>query len=366
MRRFVLALACLVALTAGVSAVGAATVTPVTSGLDSPRGLAFLPNGSLTVAEAGHGGDVCFDGTCVGTSGRISTIDLASGAHAPFVTGLVSVLDPEGGAIGVDGLSTQGGRLLALMGANPAPLAGASCDGLAGDCPEVLAAARAQLGQLLKVNASGGWKAIAGVGAFDYQFTADNPGGDTYGHEIDSNPYGVLALPSGTFVADAGSNTVDWVGNNGAISIVQRFPVPDPMEPFPTDAVPTCVAQGASGLVVADLAGRIWTQSGGTWDIAADQNGDHYTGCAGDGNGNVYVVSMFHGLFPSPAVAMTGSVLKLAGDGTVTTVASGLLFPNGITVGPDGALYVSVGSICGAAPGGMCGPFTGGVARITP
>jgi glucose/arabinose dehydrogenase len=45
---------------------GAATVTPravtvttVTSGLDNPRGLAFLPNGTFAVAEAGHGGDVC-------------------------------------------------------------------------------------------------------------------------------------------------------------------------------------------------------------------------------------------------------------------------------------------------------------------
>src|SRR5262245_42723005 len=31
----------------------AATVTTVTSGLDNPRGLAFLPNGTLAVAEAG-------------------------------------------------------------------------------------------------------------------------------------------------------------------------------------------------------------------------------------------------------------------------------------------------------------------------
>jgi hypothetical protein len=97
---------------------------------------------------------------------------------------------------------------------------------------------------------------MAGVGAFDYQFTVDNPGGDTYGHEQDSNPYGVLPMPSGTYVADAGSNVLSWAGNNGHVSIVHRFPVAmNPPEPFPTDAVPTCVAPQGNHLVVADLAG---------------------------------------------------------------------------------------------------------------
>ena len=34
---------------------GALTITPVASGLDNPRGLAFGPNGALYVAEAGVG-----------------------------------------------------------------------------------------------------------------------------------------------------------------------------------------------------------------------------------------------------------------------------------------------------------------------
>ena len=40
--------------------VGAApTVTTVTTGLDSPRGIAFF-QGNLVVGEAGHGGSDCF------------------------------------------------------------------------------------------------------------------------------------------------------------------------------------------------------------------------------------------------------------------------------------------------------------------
>jgi sugar lactone lactonase YvrE len=73
---------------------------------------------------------------------------------------------------------------------------------------------------------------------------------------------------------------------------------------------------------------------------------------------------MFAGLFPNPG---TGSILKLAPGGGVSSLATGpLVFPNGITVGPNGVLYVSVNSVCDATPGGDCGPFTGGVVKITP
>jgi hypothetical protein len=363
MKRIALAqlMVCLAALT--LIGASSAAVTPVASGLDSPRGLAFTPHGTLVVAEAGHGGDTCFDGTCIGTTGQISSVNLATGSHTAFATGLFSVLDPEGGAIGVDGLSFQGGRLLAIMGIFPQAFAGAGCNGQPSDCAQSLATARAQAGRLLMVSPSGNVRSIAGVGAYDFHFTADNPGGETYGTEVDANPYGVLALPGGTYVADAGSNTLDWVGNNGNISIVYRFPVPNPAEPFPTDAVPTCIAASSSGtLYVGDLAGRIWSVSGSSATLVSGQvGGRHFTGCAADPNGNVYFVSMFSGLFPNPG---TGTVVKLAANGTMSNVAAHLIFPNGIAVG-FGALYVSVNSVCPAVPGPACGPLTGGIVKIT-
>jgi len=49
----VLAMTMVVALLPSTAA-AAPTITPVTSGLDSPRGIAFL-HGSLMVGEAGHG-----------------------------------------------------------------------------------------------------------------------------------------------------------------------------------------------------------------------------------------------------------------------------------------------------------------------
>jgi len=334
-----------------------ATVIPVAAGLDSPRGLAFLKNGTLVVAEAGHGGDVCLDGACLGVSGHVSKVDPTTGSHTPVVSGLFSVLDPEGGAVGIDGLSAQGGRLLGIMGLYPQAFAGADCSKVPSapaDCAEVLAAAQSQAGALLTLRSNGSFKQITNVGAFDYQFTVDNPGGSVYGTEQDANPYGLLALRQGTFVADAGSNTLDWVAKDGTVSIVHRFPVPDPAEPFPTDAVPTCVASSGDHLVVADLAGRIWKETvGGDATLLSGPTGttyaggNHFTGCAADRDGNVYVVSMFNGLFPSPATAKTGSVVKVTASGDVATLAGteGLDFPNGITVGEHGNLYITVGSI---------------------
>jgi hypothetical protein len=206
---------------------------------------------------------------------------------------------------------------------------------------------------------------LAGVGLFDFNFTAENPGDGTFGDEIDANPYGVLAMPSGTYVADAGANTLDWVGNNGDITILHRFPVPDQPELFPTDGVPTCIAQGAGRLIVADLSGRIWSVNGtNVTELSTQVAGRHFTGCAADAAGNVYLVSIFSGAgFPTPN---TGEVVELAANsnGAVTSIASGLNFPNMIAIGPDGQLYVTVNSVC-PATAGKCGPLTGALIKIT-
>ena len=86
---------------------------------------------------------------------------------------------------------------------------------------------------------------------------------------------------------------------------------------------------------------------------------------AADDTGNVYFVSMFAGLFPNPG---TGSIVKVSASGGMSTLATNmpLVFPNGIAVGPTGALYVSVNSVCTTAPPNPCGTLTGGVVRITP
>jgi hypothetical protein len=95
----------------------------------------------------------------------------------------------------------------------------------------------------------------------------------------------------------------------------------------------------------------------------------HITGCTSDGRGNVYFVNMFGSgapFTPPPASNfLIGNVVQYnAETGKASMLANGLMLPNMDTIGPDGNLYVSVGSICPTA-GFLCNGATGGVVKIT-
>jgi hypothetical protein len=274
--------------------------------------------------------------------------------------------------VGADGLATPGGKILTVIGEYPQQYASWTCAGQPVDCPQVLAAARKQAGILLYVSPAGVGKGAGSVGGFDYAWTGtDNHQLST---EIDANPYGILATAQGTFVADAGSNTLDFARPNRQIQLLGGVPAPA-AGGFPTDGVPTCIAQAGGKTYVADLAGRLWTWNGSIKSLTSSKGKGkkavppptsvplltqvsvpagvlhHVTGCTADPAGNLYLVDMWGS--PGPPIpagpmstANTGSVVMLAPNGTTTTVAAALNFPNGITRATDGSLYVSVNSTC--------------------
>jgi hypothetical protein len=86
------------------------------------------------------------------------------------------------------------------------------------------------------------------------------------------------------------------------------------------------------------------------------------TGCTAN-DGNLFFVNMWTGsAFPSVG---SGNVVKFNTDeGTSSVVASNLDFPNMITTGPEGTLYVSADSICPATGFPFC-PNGGSVLKIT-
>lgn len=108
------------ALAASTAAAAAAPYAIVATGLDNPHGLAFSPDGSLYVAEAGSGGNgTCVpnpDGgapTCYGPSGAITRIRFTTDGtpvlQQRVVTGLPSVAAAPGfAATGPVGLSFAG------------------------------------------------------------------------------------------------------------------------------------------------------------------------------------------------------------------------------------------------------------------
>jgi hypothetical protein len=346
-------------------AAGPATPTFVAGGLDSPRGVAFF-QGKLVVGEAGHGGKNCvpappaYPAACFGRTGQISRVNTATGSHGTLVDHLFSVMEfrapGEGEALGVSGLSAGDGKLMAIMGVYPQAFADYRCAPGDAECAADLAAAKKQAGALLAVKTNGSWRKVAGVGAYDYDWTANVPN-----QEHDANPYGVLVANGGTYVADAGSNTLNFVSNGGRISILHYFPYRQ--EAFPSDEVPTCIAKTDNALWVATLAGNLYRVHGHSATLVANPYIKHVTACAADGQGNVYFVNMWN--TPGPPNPFTGDIVKLSTEsGKSSVIAAGLNFPNMDVVGPDGNLYFSADSICPAAGiAGFC-PMGGTVWKL--
>jgi DNA-binding beta-propeller fold protein YncE len=324
----VLVAAVTVALTSATST-GAATRV-VMSGLDNPRGLAFGPQGALYVAEAGRGGPgpcIVLRGApqCYGPTGAVSR--LWHGQQERVATGLPSY-GSAAQATGPHDISFQGlggGYVTLGLGFEGAPRSELEGIGY-------------QLGWLVRLPASGGWRNDVDVAAHEFAF---NPGGGP----VDSNPYGVLAEPGGEVVTDAGSNTLLRVGAAGAISTLAVLP--SRAQERSTDSVPTAVAVGPDGAYyVSELTGVPFSAAAsviyrvvpGQAPTIAWSGFTTVIDIAFDPDGNLYVLEHSTGpvFFQLP-----GRLLKVAPDGMQTTVIDNLARPGSVALGLDGAIYIS-------------------------
>lgn len=367
-----LAAALAAALVPGITAADS-TVTVVASGLNNPRGIALAPNGQIYVAEAGLGGSgPCVDGpegqACFGTTGAIARV--WPGGVKRVVTGLPSLAGTDGSSAGgPHKISFNGrGNLLLTIGLGGDPAA-----------REQFGAAGARLGTLVRVSLdSGKTRRLADLAGYE---AANNPDQGDPGSEVDSNPYGILAVPGGVYSTDAGGNDLlftDRAGRTHTVAVFHATMVDAP--PFlglppgtqiPMQAVPTGVARGADGaLYVSQLTGFPFPVGGSTiWRVRPGQAPEPFvTGftnvvdIASDRAGNLYVVEIAkNGLLSVFAGGQPpfGRLVKVAPDGTQTVLLDGpdFLAPGGVAVARDGSIYVTAGSVF---PGG------GQVLRITP
>jgi hypothetical protein len=376
-----LTLAGLAALPSGAAPDPSPTV--VMSRLDNPRGLAFGPQGALYVAEAGRGGGgldnpFCFSGPfggtrCYGPTGGVSR--LWHGIQNRVATGLPSHANPNGTrADGPHDISMLGvGTAYVTVGLEGDPTVR---DQLAEQVPGI-----AGFTGLVKVEPSGEWRSLADLGAYEEASNPDRRLNDDGSPFLDSNPYGVLAMPGGPLVTDAGGNSLLHVGANGDISLLAVFQsrastpprpsgAPPPFDQF-TDAVPTSVVVGPDGAYyVSELTGvpfvdrkaniyRVLPEEAPRLfltDEACLAGFKMIVDLAFDEEGNLYVLQYATGALQqtgtgilvrvTPDTSASGGICAQYQSGTRTTVLGGqgqfqLSQPTSVAVGPDGALYLS-------------------------
>lgn len=338
------------------SATPASAWTTLVSGLDAPRGITFGPDGTLYVTETGHGGEECVPTPrgqmCVGATAGISVI--VDGAAQRVLDELPSmVLGQE--VIGPADVAVKEDGTLVI----PMPLGGG---------PELRDAVSAPLNEHL------GWLVTVKDGVITpiadlVQWEAENdPDSADPGATVDSNPNGVALLPDGgTLVADAGGNSLLWVGADGRVVLVATFPPsfhPAPTDPsapadpsaepvmIPTQSVPTSVVLGPDMAMYVSFLNGFPFPVGGSSILKVQQDGTSEVYASGFTNvidlafgpdGTLYVLEIFHnGLLSQDPTGGLWSVPP--GGGEATLVSTELLMPGGIAIDEAGTLYVTTGA----------------------
>jgi glucose/arabinose dehydrogenase len=311
--------------------------TVVAGGLINPRGFTFAPDGALIVAEPGfappgfvpHMGQptpLFQPGTS--TTGRISRVDLTTGARSTVADGLPSsAYGPTGDTLGPSSVAYLGSDLYAAIAAGPVHGWSFFPSGV------------------YKVNPDGTVTLVANLDVFN----SKNPVSFIAPDDEISNPYDMIAAGGALWVTDGNRQQIYRVTPDGTIT---RF-----IDLSGDHPVTTGLARAQDGsLITVELTPVPFPEGGGrVLRIGMDGQSTTLatgttaaTGVAIAPDGTIYIVEISTSLGRPPFFSPgTGRVARMDGDGTLTTIVGGLTFPTMARIGPDGALYVSNFSVEG-------------------
>jgi hypothetical protein len=340
-------------------------VVVIATGVDNPRGLTFGPDGQLYVAQGGPATNTLSttsDPTVTqvpspvgpytgGYNSSIVRIDPSTGATTTVVSGLPSSqTGPLAGSLvsGVSSVQFIGNTLFGVEAG-----AGASHGLLPSDSPDPNNPVYSD-NTVFRVNPDGSVTMVADLSAFVKANPVANPEpsvppGD---FEPDGTWYGMVAVRGALYATEPNHQEVDRITPDGQVSRVIDMSVPFPGTIPPNDWVgPTGIAYhgnfyvgtlgqfpvtpGAESMYKVTPSGQLQVAASGLTAV---------TGVAFDAQGRMYALeSDTLAGFPGqrPDSPFSGAVVRVNGDGSLTTVASGLSFPTAMTFGPDGSLYVS-------------------------
>lgn len=320
----------------------------VASGLDGPRGLKFGPDGALYVAEAGSGGDTLSSNfTCEqvpspfgpyhgGPTARVSRIS-AGGQRTTVVDGLPSAKTslPSGDTLGAADVAFIGSNLYVLV-------AGGGCSHGNPDTPN----------GVIKVDPDHGtWSYIANLSAFQAANPVANPAPSVEDREPDGTWYGMVAVRGDLYATEPNQQEIDRISpTTGKINRVVDVSPSSELWVGPTgityhgnfffgNLAPFPINPGSANVFKLTPSGNFKV-----WDTGFTT----VVGLAFDNRDRLYVLELSDAPgFPSPGA---GKLVRISPSGRVEDILTGLVVPTAMTIGPDGAIYISN---FGAAPPGL-------------
>jgi len=334
-------------------------VTPVATGLTTPRGFTWGPDGALYVALGGSGGSTAateqaptsqilgpFMG---GATGAVARID--NGCPVAVATGLPSTKDAMGEVLGAEDVAFLGGQLyVSSDGGGPVhgnPTAPSGVYKVNSDGTTTLVA---DLSAWLRANPVKTQPGDYDPDADGYRMVADETAGALW--VVEPNSGGVLSVkPDGTVarIADLSDGhpvpSAIALDPKGGVFIGNLTAVPFP------DGAAKVIHVAADGTVT-----DVWTGLTTITGLVVGQDGTLYASELSTSNLQGPPFLNFN----------TGKVVHQTGPATSEDVATGLALPVALGFSTDGGLYASLPAIGADGGQGMIVQISGTPAAAAP